>query len=236
MTLLYMSERSEQLQMSPVLYMNSGDTPAGDKDQVVGYWAIAGHESSATSDNYALEEEDRTALLDIARETLETYLKNGKIPDLDESSIPGILKQPAGAFVSLYMGGRLRGCIGNFSPEAPLYQVVQEMTLAAAARDPRFAPVEATELKYIDIEISVLTPLQKISSIDEFELGRHGIYMTKDGRSGTYLPQVAASTGWNKEDFLGHCAREKAGIGWEGWKDADLYVYEAIVFGEEKTQ
>ena len=134
------------------------------------------------------------------------------------------------------MGDRLRGCIGNFSPGKPLYAVVQEMTIAAATHDNRFAPVESSELPYISIEISVLTPLKKINSIDEFELGRQGIYITKDGRSGTYLPQVAEETGWSKEDFLGHCAREKAGIGWDGWKNADLYVYEAIVFDDGKKQ
>ena len=92
------------------------------------------------------------------------------------------------------------------------------------------------ELEYIEIEISVLTPLQKISSIDEFELGKHGIYMKKDGHSGTFLPQVAEETGWSTEEFLGHCARDKAGIGWDGWKEADLYIYEAIIFGEKKEK
>jgi AmmeMemoRadiSam system protein A len=134
------------------------------------------------------------------------------------------------------MGGRLRGCIGHFLPDKPLYEVVQEMTIAAANLDQRFAPVESTELPYISIEISVLTPLEKITTLDEFELERHGIYMTKDGRSGTFLPQVAIGKGWSKEDFLGHCSRDKAGLGWEGWKEADLYVYEAIVFGEQKKE
>jgi uncharacterized protein (TIGR00296 family) len=110
------------------------------------------------------------------------------------------------------------------------------MTLAAATRDPRFAPVESPELEYIEIEISVLTPLRKINSIEEFELGKHGIYMTKDGKSGTYLPQVASETGWTTEEFLGHCSREKAGLGWEGWKSADLFIYEAVVFREEKKE
>ena len=115
--------------------------------------------------------------------------------------------------MSLYAGDRLRGCIGNFSSADPLYMVVQEMTLAAAQNDPRFAPVDVSELPYISLEISILTPLQKINSIEEFQLGRHGIYMKKGDNSGTYLPQVAASTGWDKEELLGHCAREKAGIG-----------------------
>ena len=128
------------------------------------------------------------------------------------------------------------GCIGSFNPSEPLYFVVQEMTIAAATRDPRFAPVEPPELKYISIEISVLTPLKKIDSLEEFQLGKQGIYMRKNGRSGTYLPQVADETGWDTEEFLGHCSRDKAGLGWDGWKSADLYTYEAIVFREETKE
>jgi hypothetical protein len=75
--------------------------------------------------------------------------------------------------------------------------------------------------------------LKKINNIHEIVLGKHGIYIKKGGRSGTFLPQVADKTHWTLEDFLGHCAGDKAGIGWNGWKDADIYTYEAIVFGEE---
>ncbi len=185
---------------------------------------------------FILEDADKQALLQISRETLDSYLRSGEVSDVRAHKISSPLKEQTGAFVSLYMGGRLRGCIGNFFLTKPLYIVVQEMTLAAAMRDRRFAPVESPELEYIDIEISVLTPLRKINTIDEFQLGRHGIYMTKDGKSGTYLPQVATQSGWSTEEFLGHCAREKAGIGWDGWKTADLYVYEAIIFGEEKSK
>jgi AmmeMemoRadiSam system protein A len=116
----------------------------------------------------------------------------------------------------------------------PLYKVVQEMALAAAFEDTRFSDLKMNELDEIEIEISVLTPLKKISSIDEFELGKHGIYMIKGKNSGTFLPQVAADTNWDKETFLGHCAQDKAGIGWYGWKDADLYIYEAMVFSEKE--
>ena len=66
------------------------------------------------------------------------------------------------------------------------------------------------------------------------ELGKHGIYIKKDYRAGTFLPQVATQTGWSKEEFLGHCARDKAHIGWDGWKDADVFIYEALVFGENE--
>ena len=104
------------------------------------------------------------------------------------------------------------------------------MARAAASEDPRFTPVRSDELADIDIEISVLTPMRRIHSLDEFELHRHGIFIQKGRRSGTFLPQVADEVNWTKEEFVGHCSREKVGIGWDGWRDAELYVYEAIVF------
>jgi AmmeMemoRadiSam system protein A len=135
--------------------------------------------------------------------------------------------------VTLKENGGLRGCIGRFEATGPLYEVVQEMAVAASTQDSRFLPVTEYEFDEIDIEISVLTPLRRINSIDEFQLGRHGIYIKKGYASGTFLPQVAEETGWTREEFLGHCARDKAHIGWDGWKDAELYVYEAYVFGEK---
>ena len=126
-------------------------------------------------------------------------------------------------------------CIGNFIGTKPLYRIVQEMTLAAATRDRRFAPVQASELEYIDIEISVLTPLTRINSIDEFRIGQHGIYMTKNGKSGTYLPQVAEETGWSKEKFLSYCCAHKAGLAADAWRDpeTEVYLFTAEVFGAE---
>ena len=234
MTMLYMADRRDDMELTPVFYSNSGDLNIGDKERVVGYWSIAGYEIAPEERPFALNDREKEKLLDISRSTLESYIKTGTLVTITSEGMTSTLERPAGAFVSLYMGGRLRGCIGNFSPDKPLYAVVQEMTLAAATHDNRFAPVESTELPYISIEISVLTPLQKINSIDEFQLGRQGIYMTKDGHSGTYLPQVAQQAGWSAEELFEHCSREKAGLGVDGWKEADLYVYEAIVFGEEK--
>jgi AmmeMemoRadiSam system protein A len=126
----------------------------------------------------------------------------------------------------------LRGCIGTFRQDQPLWQNVMEMAQSAAFNDPRFSPLSFDELNKIDIEISVLTPLKKIKSIDEIQLGKHGIYIKKGLRSGTFLPQVATETGWTLEEFLGHCAQDKAGIGYYGWKDPDteIYIYEAIIF------
>jgi AmmeMemoRadiSam system protein B/AmmeMemoRadiSam system protein A len=233
MTLLYLSSRNEAIRFSPILYKNSGDASIGDKERVVGYWAIAGHEAEPEEEVFLLEEKDKLDLLEIARKTLVSYLVENKIPEIAPDGLSESLRQPAGAFVSLFKHGELRGCIGNFIPDEPLYRVVQEMSIASATRDKRFYPVESGELEHIGIEISVLTPLRRIESVEQIELGRHGIYMRKDGRSGTYLPQVAGQTGWTREEFLGHCARDKAGIGWDGWKEAELFVYEAIVFSEE---
>ena len=108
------------------------------------------------------------------------------------------------------------------------------MAIAAATEDYRFPQVQADEIGGLQIEVSALTPMRRIFSIDEIELGRDGIYIRKGDRSGTFLPQVATETGWTKEEFLGHCARDKAGLGWDGWKDAEIYVYEANVFSEKE--
>jgi len=116
----------------------------------------------------------------------------------------------------------------------PLYQVIQEMAVASATQDYRFSPVQFNEVDGLEIEISVLSPMKRISDIRELKLGRDGIYIKKGSAAGTFLPQVATETGWTKEEFLGHCARDKAGIGWDGWKDAELYTYEATVFSESE--
>jgi MEMO1 family protein len=108
------------------------------------------------------------------------------------------------------------------------------MAVAAAFRDTRFDPVKSEEVNSIDIEISVLSPLKKITSIEEIIPGKHGILIRKGFHSGTYLPQVATKTGWNAEELLSHCAAEKAGIGWDGWKDAEIFTYEATIFADKK--
>jgi AmmeMemoRadiSam system protein A len=158
------------------------------------------------------------------------------VPDIDSTELSPALKALCGAFVSLHKNGRLRGCIGQFTARKPLYLIIQDMTLASATQDSRFQKVTTAELSEVMIEISVLSPMHKIASVDEIEMGKHGIYITKGNYSGTFLPQVAIETGWTKEEFLGHCAEDKAGLGWNGWKDADIYVYTAIVFGEEEVR
>lgn len=237
LTLLYMTEGNEKIITSPILYKNSGDTPYGDKNRVVGYYAISfslKEVSQEPAGDFMANAEDRKQLLKIARQTVERYVKEHRTPVIRPEELGNDLKVPTGAFVTLHKNGSLRGCIGRFNPEEPLYEVVQAMSVAAATQDSRFKPVSEDELDKIDIEISVLTPLKKISSIDEIILGKHGIYIKKGFTSGTFLPQVATETGWTKEEFLGHCSRDKAGLGWDGWKDAELYTYEAIIFSENE--
>jgi MEMO1 family protein len=235
MTLLYMTSPGKDFTYHPIVYKNSGDTPVGDKQRVVGYWAIAvTKQTKAGRTSFELDKKDRAALLAIARRTVEGYVTDHTVPDIDVGGLSDALKTPCGAFVTLNKHGMLRGCIGRFDATDPLYSVVQHMAVASSTQDSRFTPVVPAELKDIEIEISVLTPMRRISSIDEFQLGKQGIYIRKGMRSGTFLPQVAKETGWTKEEFLGHCAQDKAGIGWEGWKDAELYVYEALVFNEKE--
>ena len=233
LTLLSITENNPDVSFELVEYKNSGDSEYGDKSKVVGYNAIAvSLKERKNKSQFNLSEKDKKDLLAIARNTLVQYLKDGNILEVDAAKLSENVKTNCGAFVTLHKHGELRGCIGRFEPNEPLYKVVQQMAIAAATEDYRFPQVQANELKELDIEISVLTPMRKINSIDEIELGKHGIYIKKGIRSGTFLPQVANETGWTKEEFLGHCAQDKAGIGWDGWKDADIFIYEALIFSE----
>jgi hypothetical protein len=209
-----------------LLYQNSGDIENHDHSRVVGYHAFA--ILRRATQEFVLSDDEKRILKDIALTSISDSLA-GK-PIAESTTLTATLKRKCGAFVSLHKQGRLRGCIGHFGEDVPLHEIVAEMARAAAFEDPRFIPVTKDELDDIDIEISVLTPMRRIQSLDEFQLHRHGIYIRKGYRSGTFLPQVADEVNWTKEEFVGHCAQDKAGIGWDGWKEAELYVYEAIVF------
>ena len=209
-----------------LLYQNSGDIDDHDHSRVVGYHAFA--ILRGEKKEFSLTDEDKSLLKKIAYDSIKDSLDGKPVSHL--SPLPSHLSSKCGAFVSLHKQGRLRGCIGHFGEDVPLYEIVAEMARAAAFEDPRFLPVTRNELDDLDIEISVLTPMRRIQSLDEFELHRHGINIRKGYRSGTFLPQVADEVNWTKEEFVGHCSQDKAGLGWDGWRDAELYVYEAIVF------
>jgi MEMO1 family protein len=235
LTLMYITENMPGISYHKIDYENSGDSKYGDHERVVGYYAIAVTQENENKKDqgFYLEKKEKIKLLSIARNTLKTYLTDGNIPLIDENDLSPSLKKPCGAFVTLHKNKALRGCIGNFQGTEALYKTVQNMAVSAALKDYRFPPLTKEELEYVDIEISVLSPMKKIKSIDEIELGKHGIYIKAGSRSGTFLPQVARDTQWSKEEFLGHCSRDKAGIGWEGWKNADIFIYEALIFSEE---
>lgn len=227
LTLLNLTQNGNY-QYERLTYKNSGDNIYGDKDKVVGYSAIRVYKEKKK--NFTLSDEEKKELLNIAKLTLyETTLEN-KRPQIDESKISLKLKKHLSAFVTLHKNGSLRGCIGTFEPSEPLYKVIVDMTINAAKHDNRFKPVTPDELKSIDIEISVLTPRKRIHSLNEIVLGKHGIFIQKGHRSGTFLPQVATDMNWSIEEFVGNCAKEKANIGYYGYKDAKIYIFEAIVF------
>ena len=210
-----------------VMYRNSGDSIYGDKDRVVGYNSIV----FTSSDHlFHFTQEEKEKMIATARASIYSYL--GLKYDGDDSPV-GVLKEKGyGVFVTLNINGNLRGCIGRFTSPSSLHSTIREMARSAAFDDPRFPALSKKEAPEIEIEVSVLSPLKRIQSIDEFKLGRDGIYMIKGYNHGTFLPQVAKETGWNTEEFLGHCARDKAGIGYYGWKDAELYTYQTEVVKE----
>jgi len=234
LTLLYMTSETPGLTVIPLSYKNSGDSRYGERSQVVGYWSMIVTRSDQTlvDSAFSFSLEEKKMLLNLARTTAEKYVTSRRIPEVDTSIFTPAMKMKAGAFVTLKKNGELRGCIGRFTSDQPLYEVIRQMAVASATEDTRFLPVSPQEFRNIEVEISVLSPMKRVHSAEEVIPGRHGIYMKKGYQSGTFLPQVATETGWTREEFLGHCARDKAGIGWDGWKTAELYTYEACVFSE----
>ena len=234
LTLLYLTGQEQNIDYTLIRYNNSGSSNYGDKARVVGYNAIAVslNPKDQVDGQFFLSHEDKGKLLEIARTTIEDFLSSNQIKTLNSDGYSKTLKTNCGAFVTLNKNHQLRGCIGRFDATQPLFEVIQQMAVASATQDSRFLPVTKSELKELEIEISVLTPMKLIKSIDEIVLGKHGIYIKKGNRSGTFLPQVATDTGWTLEEFLGHCSRDKAGLGWDGWKDAEIFIYEANVFSE----
>jgi len=207
-------------------YKNSGDSKYGEKDRVVGYSALRIYKDKG----FFLNNEEKKELLNIAKLAVFEATLNHKKIEIDSDKISAKLKLNLGAFVTLYKNGNLRGCIGRFEPNEPLYKVIIDMAIASAQNDTRFDVLSVNELDDITIEASVLTPRKKIESIDEIEIGKHGIYVQKGSQTGTYLPHVATQMGWNVEEFVNSCAKEKAGISFKNYEELELFTYEAIVF------
>ena len=185
-----------------------------------------------------MNDDQKQTLLRVARDTVEAVV-NGRAAPAATSGDPE-LNAHCGCFVTLKNADRLRGCIGNFTSEGPLIELVVEMAKAAATSDPRFFGdrVTAGELDQLDIEISVLSPLERTDDPLSLRLGVDGIYIKKGRASGCFLPQVATETGWTKEEFLSYCCSHKAGLADDAWKDPEtnVYLFSAEVFGSPWTQ
>jgi AmmeMemoRadiSam system protein A len=182
-----------------------------------------------------MNDTQKQTLLKVARDTVKAILTGGTLPK-PKSGDPE-LNAPCGCFVTLKNGEQLRGCIGQFTSDRPLIELVVEMAKASATGDPRFFadPITADELEQLDVEISVLSPLQKTNDPLSLRLGVDGIYIKRGCTSGCFLPQVATETGWNKKEFLSYCCAHKAGLPADAWKDpkTEVYLFTAEVFGAE---
>ena len=205
-----------------ISYAHSGDVSVGDRSRVVGYGAVAftaeaegkggpttAAPSPAAAASSPLRPEDKKALLAFSRETLSRIFLTDTVP-LARGFTPN-LRETRGVFVTLKKKGELRGCIGRIVGDGPLDELVGTMTLQSAFSDSRFDPLAPAELKEIEIEISVLTPLKEVSSPAAIVAGRDGVLLIKGRHSAVFLPQVATEQGWNREVMLDHLCR-KAGL------------------------
>ncbi len=177
--------------------------------------------------------EQKKILLEIARISIENVfsaIKGSRLEIEDE-----VLNKEFGAFVTLHLNGALRGCIGNILSKKPLWQTIRDMAKEAAFHDPRFYPLSKEELKKVEIEISVLSPLKKIDNTDEIIVGKHGLFISHGRYQGLLLPQVATEYKWEKMEFLDHTC-SKAGLHKGCWKEegCDVYIFSANVFNENE--
>lgn len=193
-------------------------------------------EKMKDENDFGLSQKDKKILLKAARESISYVFKKEKVPSSDDIEIkitPGI-KQEMGAFVTLHKNERLRGCIGEIIARRPLYEAVVAQAVNSAFRDYRFPQLQPSELEEIDIEISALSPPEKIDSYEDIKLGKHGIIIEKGGKTAVFLPQVAPEQNWTLEETLTHLSI-KAGLSSDAWrKGAEFKVFEADVFHEKR--
>ena len=224
-------------------YANSGEVEPATAGRCVGYGAVAfvGKRAPAASAQNAepsqqqdtgLTKEQQQYLLSLARRSIREYLSSQRLVEI-ETDDP-TMHQRRAVFVTLTKEERLRGCIGQIVARMPLAQAVREAAISAATRDHRFVPVTSDELDKLHIEISVLSPLQRVDDPGQIEVGKHGVLVREGEHQGVFLPQVASEQGWNREEMLTHLCRDKAGLPPDAWrKTATLYVFTAQVLEEE---
>ncbi|MBZ5564653.1 MAG: AmmeMemoRadiSam system protein B [Acidobacteriia bacterium] len=216
-------------------YANSGDV-TGDKSGVVGYGAVAlvkeKTSSAGQEPTFTLSGKEKQELLKIARESVTTAVNEQKFSSVPAGE-PEALTRDRGAFVTLKKNGELRGCIGYITPMKSLVETVRDVAAFAALKDPRFPPVSAAEVGQLEYEISVLSPLHRVTDIKQIQVGRHGLLMRKGEREGVLLPQVPTEQGWDRKTFLEQTCR-KAGLPPQAWQDedTDIFMFTALVFGQ----
>jgi AmmeMemoRadiSam system protein B/AmmeMemoRadiSam system protein A len=219
-------------------YANSGDV-TGDKSRVVGYSAdlfVKSAQGAGAMPPFSLSGEEKAELLALARKSVE-YMITKSEPYAPTVPASETLNREYGAFTTLTEGGALRGCIGYTAPIKPLYMTVRDTATLAALRDPRFAPVTAAELPKLAYEISVLSPLRRVTDVEQIKVGRDGLIMKSAGYEGLLLPQVPVEQNWDRETFLNQtCA--KAGMDQSCWRDenTDIFSFTAVVFNEKSRE
>jgi AmmeMemoRadiSam system protein A len=179
-----------------------------------------------------LSHRQRVTLLKVARESVQAAAagQSYRPPETEDTE----LLRPAAVFVTLNKEGQLRGCIGTVEARQPMIEAVAELARSSAAEDPRFPPVRPAEVVKLDIDISVLTPAQRVKDVSEIEIGTHGLIIQDGHCRGLLLPQVATDWGWDCEEFLDHCCL-KAGLEKGHWRNGgEIYSFTAEVFGEEQ--
>ncbi|MCI0706877.1 MAG: AmmeMemoRadiSam system protein A [Ignavibacteriae bacterium] len=167
-------------------------------------------------------EDERNELLKLARTSIQAVLENNPVPEV--SSASPAFNEPRGVFVTLRMGGELRGCIGYIEPKHALAAAVQEIAQKAAFEDPRFPMLTKDELTVAEIEVSVLMPIERVNDVAEIEIGKHGLVVEFGGSRGLLLPHVATAYKWDREQFLRQ-ASVKAGLPPEAWKSPGVTIY-----------
>jgi len=217
-------------------YANSGDV-VGDRSRVVGYGAVAltvapKQERERKASTFSLTGREREELLRLARGSVETAVKERKLVALPASQ-PEALQEARGAFVTLKERGELRGCIGYITPIKSLVETVRDVAAAAAVEDRRFQPVSESELGQLNYEISVLSPIRRVTNVKQIKIGRHGLIMKKGDYEGLLLPQVPLEQGWDRNTFLEQTCL-KAGLPPRAWQDedTDIFMFSALVFGD----
>jgi len=229
------AERMGARQATVLKYANSGDV-TGDRSRVVGYSAdvFVKAQSHAAEEPFSLTEQDKNELLALARKSVEYAIENEKAYE-PQANASEALNQERGAFVTLKKDGQLRGCIGYTSPIKPLYMTVRDTATLAAVRDPRFQAVSASELPKLHYEVSVLSPLRRVTDIEQIKVGQHGLIMKNGSSEGLLLPQVPVEQHWDQHTFIEQTCI-KAGMKPDCWKDedTDIFSFTAVVFGEHK--